>query len=57
MLENSNYRREGPPEGIRDEGVEYYGYGAWPDKETLEKASFSLMATAEMAISHFVSRS
>lgn len=48
-------RRDGPPDEIKDDGVEYYGYGIWPDKKTLEKASFSLMVTAEMAASHFVS--
>jgi len=49
-------RRDAPPEGIRDEGVEYYGYGIWPDEATLEKASFSLMAAAEMAVTHFNNR-
>ena len=49
-------RRDGPPEAIQDEGVEYYGYGVWPNQESLEKASFSLMATAEMAVAHFVSQ-
>ncbi|CAB9498952.1 Gamma-aminobutyric acid (GABA) B receptor [Seminavis robusta] len=48
--------REGPPKAIQDEGVEYYGYGIWPDKETLEKASFTLMLTAELAVKHFNER-
>ena len=33
-----------------------YGYGQWPNQETLAKASFSLLAAAEMAIKHFNER-
>jgi hypothetical protein len=32
-----------------DPGVEYYGYGAWPDEETLGNAVFSCMAAAKLA--------
>ena len=48
------YRRESIAEAHADEGVEYYGYGEYPDAETLAKASFSLLATAEIARRHFV---
>ena len=33
-----------------------YGYGQWPNQATLAKASFSLLAAAEMAIKHFNER-
>jgi hypothetical protein len=36
--------------------VDYYGYGSWPDAATLGKASFSLMAAAELARKHFNER-
>jgi len=48
--------REGPDEEVADEGVEYYGYGSWPDPETLAKASYSLLAAAELARIHFNDR-
>jgi hypothetical protein len=50
------YRRESIPEAHADPGVDYYGYGSWPDAETLGKASFSLMAAAELARKHFNER-
>lgn len=31
-----------------------YGYGSWPDQQTLSEASYSLFATAELARKHFV---
>lgn len=55
FLRSSLQRRPPPPAAIQDPGIEYYGYGIWPNEESLEKASFSLMATAEMAVKHFVS--
>ena len=48
------YRRDGPPSPAATEGVEYYGYGQWSSAEALGKASFSLMAAAQMAKDHFV---
>lgn len=46
-------QREGPPiDGIES----IYGYGQWPDAVTQAKASFSLMAAAEMARIHFNER-
>jgi hypothetical protein len=36
--------------------VDYYGYGSWPDAASLENASFSLMAAAELARKHFNER-
>jgi hypothetical protein len=50
------YRRESIPEAHADPGVDYYGYGSWPDAATLGKASFSLMAAAELARKHFNER-
>lgn len=41
--------------GLDDE-EESYGYGSWPSAESLGKAGFSLMASAEMARRHFVSK-
>ena len=49
------FRRDSIPEPHADEGVEYYGYGEYPDAETLAKSAFSLLATAEIARRHFVS--
>jgi Receptor family ligand binding region len=34
----------------------YFGYGTWPDNESLAKAAFSLMAAAELARHHFNAR-
>ena len=39
-----------------DRNKSSYGYGEWPDAETLAKASFSMMAAAEMARRHFNAR-
>lgn len=50
------HRRESIPEAHAEPGVEYYGYGSWPNAETLAKASFSLMASAELALTHFNAR-
>jgi hypothetical protein len=36
---------------------EYYGFGSWPDAETLQKASFDWLASALLAMDHFVSTS
>ena len=35
--------------------TEYYGFGSWPNAETLQKASFDWLASALLAIDHFVS--
>jgi hypothetical protein len=52
----STCRRESIPEAHADPGVDYYGYGSWPDAATLGKASFSLIAAAELARKHFNER-
>jgi hypothetical protein len=43
------------PEPHADQAINY-GYGQWPDAATLAKASFSLLAAAEMARNHFNER-
>jgi hypothetical protein len=48
--------RNGPPEDHIDPNEVFYGYGSWPNAESLAKASFSLMAAAEMARRHFNER-
>jgi hypothetical protein len=57
FLDHPWNRREGIPKAHNNPDVDYfqYGYGSWPNPETLSKASFSLMAVAEMARRHFVS--
>ena len=37
-----------------DKEQNYYGYGVWPSAKVLGKASFSLLAAAELARRHFV---
>ena len=37
--------------------TEYYGFGSWPNVETLQKASFDWLASALLAMNHFVSTS
>jgi hypothetical protein len=55
-LSTGTCRRESIPEAHADPGVDYYGYGSWPDAASLGKASFSLMAAAELARKHFNER-
>jgi hypothetical protein len=51
----SFYRRQGPPEEILSPGEgPVYGYGQWSSAQALGKASFSLLAAAQMAKDHFV---
>lgn len=47
--------RPGIPPPHDDPSIDY-GYGQWPDEETLGRASFSLLAAAEMARVHFNDR-
>lgn len=35
--------------------TEYYGFGSWPNAESLQKASFDWLASALLAMNHFVS--
>jgi Receptor family ligand binding region len=48
--------RDGPFLQHANPGWEYYGYGTWPSPRELAKASYSLMATAQMAADHFNAR-
>ena len=43
------------PHNVSDPDYLRYGFGSWPNEETLGKAAYSLMASAEMARRHFVS--
>ena len=43
------------PRDLNEETVTY-GYGTWPDAQALAKASYSLLATAQMAKQHFNAR-
>lgn len=47
--------RQGAPDAHADDDKKY-GYGTWPNSESLVKASFSLMAAFEMARVHFNER-
>ena len=35
--------------------TDYYGFGSWPNAKTLQKASFDWLASALLAMDHFVS--
>jgi Receptor family ligand binding region len=48
--------RARPPKDPLGPNIDYYGYGTWPDNVTMAKASFSLMAAAELARNHFNER-
>jgi hypothetical protein len=45
--------RDPPPKDESTTEPMIYGYGTWPDPQTQAKASFSLMAAAELARHHF----
>lgn len=47
--------REGAPDEHQDPEFNF-GYGDWPDAPTLGKASFSMLAAAELARKHFNAR-
>lgn len=49
--------REPPPLEVEHQDPRLsYGYGTWPNASTMAKASYSLMAAAEMARKHFNER-
>lgn len=37
------------------EDTEYYGFGSWPSEKALQEASFDWLASALLAMDHFVS--
>lgn len=49
------HRRFGPADLIAQPGVEYYGYGAWPNAQSLGQNAYAQMAAAQLAKKHFVS--